>query len=488
MSRLIYLNLSNNRFTQQIPIQLGNLFQMSQLDLSHNSLEGNIPSAMSRLQSLEDLNLSHNNLSGIIPTSFAQMPGLLNIDMSYNQLQGAIPDSKAFQNASLEGNNGLCGNVVGLQPCNPSSGNKSTSNKDRKLVFLIVFPILGVLLLALLGIALIRRRRRSRRQKYQHAEASYVQNYEVFAIANFDGRNMYAEIMEATDSFGTAYCIGKGGYGTVYKAKLPSGSIVAVKKVYPLHDSEEASQEFLNEIRALLEIRHRNIVKLLGFCSNVHHSFLVYEYLEKGSLSANLSKELEAKKLNWSIRVNIVKGVAHALSYMHHDCVLPIVHRDISSNNILLNDDYEPCVADFGTAKLLYPDSSNWTAPAGTYGYIAPELAFTMKVTEKCDVYSFGVLALEVLMGMQLGDLVSSIPNPSANENTSLIDLLDQRLPPPTADVEDELITIARLAIQCRHSHPQSRPTMQMVSQVLSSPNTYSYRQQDITLKSIITN
>ncbi|PRQ21430.1 putative protein kinase RLK-Pelle-LRR-XI-1 family [Rosa chinensis] len=487
MSKLIYLNLSNNKFSQEIPLQLGNLFQLSQLDLSGNSLEGNIPSQMSKLQSLEDLNLSHNNLSGVIPTSFGEMPGLLHIDMSYNQLQGAIPDSKAFQNASLEGNNGLCGNVVGLQPCNPSAGNKSTSNKDRKLVFLIVFPVLGVILLALLGIAFIRRRRR-RRMQYQHTEQSYVQN-EVFAIANFDGRKMYGQIMEATDSFDTAYCIGKGGYGTVYKAKLPSGSIVAVKKLYPVHDSEEASQkEFFNEIRALLEIRHRNIVKLLGFCSNVHHSFLVYEYLEKGSLSANLSKELEAKKLNWSIRVNIVKGVAHALSYMHHDCVLPIVHRDISSNNILLNEDYEPCVADFGTAKLLNPGSSNWTTPAGTYGYVAPELAFTMKVTEKCDVYSFGVLALEVLMGKHLGDLVSSFPNPSANENMSLMDLLDQRLPPPTPDVEDELITIARLAIECRYTHPQSRPTMQMVSQVLSSQNAYSYRQQDITLESIIKN
>ncbi|PRQ38089.1 putative protein kinase RLK-Pelle-LRR-XI-1 family [Rosa chinensis] len=241
---------------------------------------------MSKLQSLEDLNLSRNNLSGVIPTSFGEMPGLLHIDMSYNQSQGAIPDSKAFQNGSLEGNNGLCGNVVGLQPCNPSAGNKSTSNKDRKLVFLIVFPVLGVLLLALLGIALIRRRRK----KHQHTEESYVQN-EVFAIAHFDGRKMYGEIMEATNNFDTACCIGKGGYGTVYKGKLPSGSIVAVKKLYPVHDSEEASQkEFFNEIRALLEIRHRNIVKLLGFCSNVHHS-LVYEYLEKGSLSANLSND-----------------------------------------------------------------------------------------------------------------------------------------------------------------------------------------------------
>lgn len=109
-----------------------------------------------------------------------------------------------------------------------------------------------------------------------------------------------------------------------------------------------------------------------------------------------------------------------------------------------------------------------------------------MKVTEKCDVYSFGVLALEVIMGKHLGDIISSFSTASGNENMSLMDLLDQRLPPPTPEVEDELIIIARVAIDCRHSHPQSRPTMQMVSQVLSSPNAYSYRQKDITLESII--
>ncbi|BBH09386.1 Leucine-rich repeat receptor-like protein kinase family protein, partial [Prunus dulcis] len=447
---LYYLNLSNNKFGQEIPFQLGKLFHMSQLDLSHNSLKGKIPSEMSSMQSLEKLNLSHNNLSGLIPTNFDEMHGLYDIDIYYNQMQGPIPNNKAFQNARVEGNDGLCGNVGGLKPCNHSVEYKHTS----KLAFLITFPMLGVLLLAFLTFVLIERRRRKRRKKNPEIEGSNMhENF--FSISSFDGRKMYGDIMKATNVFDAVYCIGMGGQGSVYKAKLPSGTIVAVKKFHQELDGEEASQEeFFNEIRALTQIRHRNIVKFLGFCSTTHHSFLVYEYLEKGSLAAVLSKDYEAKKLDWSTRVRIVKGVAHALCYMHHDCSPPIVHRDITSSNILLHYDYEPCVSDFGTAKLLNPDSSNWTALAGTYGYVAP-------VTEKCDVYSFGVLALEVIMGKKLGDFVSSFSFPSTTyANISLKDAMDQRLPPSTPQLQDELVTIARLSVACRHSHPQSRPTM----------------------------
>nr|XP_011463522.1 PREDICTED: probable LRR receptor-like serine/threonine-protein kinase At4g08850 [Fragaria vesca subsp. vesca] len=485
MSKLHYLNLSNNQFRDKIPFQLGNLVHLSQLDLSHNLLEGKIPSEMSKMQILEYLNLSHNNLSGRIPTTFEQMVSLIQVDISYNQLQGPVPNNKAFQDAVFEGNEGLCGNVTRLRPCNnPSMEIEHASKTDQSLVFLIAFPVLGtvLVLLAFGGMALVRKTR----QKEQDTEQSNVQHEVVFSISKFDGRRMYDEIIKATNDFDAVYCIGKGGSGSVYKAKLPSGDIVAVKKLHPVLEGEGTSRmDFHNEIRALVETRHRNIVKLRGFCSHARHSFLVYDYLENGSLASILSKEYEAKKLEWSTRVRIVKGVAHALSYMHHDCSPPIVHRDISSNNILLDYEYEPCVSDFGTAKLLNPDSSNWTTRAGTYGYIAPELAYTMKVTEKCDVYSFGMLVLEVIMGKQLGDFISSSSFPSTDGNISLTDMLDKRLPPPTPNVEKELMIIARLAIECRHSHPQSRPTMHMVSHALSSQPATSSK-SEITVEQLI--
>ncbi|THG12673.1 hypothetical protein TEA_026800 [Camellia sinensis var. sinensis] len=167
---------------------------------------------------------------------------------------------------------------------------------------------------------------------------------------------------------------------------------------------------------------------------------LVYEYLKRGSLAVIFNKDEEAKELDWPKRVNIIKGVASALSYMHQDCTLAIVHRDISSNNVVIDEEYEACVSDFGIAKLLKLDSSNWSAFAGTYGYVAPELAYTMKVTEKCDIYSFGVLALEVIKGKHPGDFITSLLT-AAVENIKLKVVLDQRLSPPSPEVEEVVIS-----------------------------------------------
>ncbi|PON61563.1 Tyrosine-protein kinase [Parasponia andersonii] len=464
--KLNYMNLSNNRFSQEIPFQLGNLVHLSRLDLSYNSLEGEIPSEMSKMESLETLNLSHNSLSGSIPTKFSNMLGLEDIDISYNQLHGPVPNSTAFRNApkeALEGNRGLCGDFIrGLKPC------EVTSRKDQKVVFLIVFPLLGTILVlfSLMAIAFlfVKRRKKDRSQEVEKDDKTQDE-VDLFSVLNHDGKAMYDKIIRATNDFDPRYCIGEGGYGRVYKANLPDMpenniTIVAVKKLHysPCEDHErKLPKEFLNEIRVLLDIRHRNIVKLYGFCLHERQSFLVYEYLERGSLASMLRKEEEAIELDWSKRVKIIRGVAHALSYMHHGCSQPIVHRDISSGNVLVDSEFAARVSDFGTARLLNPDSSNWTALAGTYGYVAPELAYTMKVTEKCDVYSFGVLALEVMMGKQPGDFISSYSShvdPLSNREklvTSMLkmDFLDQRLQPPTPQVETELKTVASIVVAC---------------------------------------
>ncbi|KAM2027268.1 hypothetical protein ACFX1T_019590 [Malus domestica] len=148
---------------------------------------------------------------------------------------------------------------------------------------------------------------------------------------------MYDEILRAKEDFDSIYCIGSGGQGSIYRANLSCGNIFAMKKLHHLWDGKKNLEKgFLNEIRALIEIRHRNIVKLYGFCLHHRYSFLVYEFLERG-LATISSKDEEAKEVGWSKKVNIVSGVAHALHYMHHDCVPPIVHREISSKNILLD-------------------------------------------------------------------------------------------------------------------------------------------------------
>ena len=188
----------------------------------------------------------------------------------------------------------------------------------------------------------------------------------------------FREIVEATEDFDDKYCIGRGGFGTVYKAAMPSGPVLAVKRLH-MSDStdilEESRTSFQNEIRTLTEVRHRNIIKLYGFCSRKGRMYLVYEYAKRGSLAkalyANTGNRADSL-IDWDARVRIVQGLAHALSYLHHDCSPPIVHRDVSINNVLLGADSVPRLSDFGTARLLNPDSSNWTNIAGSYGYMAP--------------------------------------------------------------------------------------------------------------------
>ncbi|KAM3305387.1 hypothetical protein P3S67_012253 [Capsicum chacoense] len=164
-----------------------------------------------------------------------------------------------------------------------------------------------------------------------------------------------------------------------------------------------------------------------------------------------------------------MKGVAFALSYMHEDCSPPIVHRDISSSNVLLDSEYEARVSDFGIAKLLKPDSSNCTALAGTYGYVAPELAYTMKVTPMCYVYSFGVLALEIIKGKHLGEYITVVANSSTINHLQFSDLLDERLPYPKDEVKEVLVFIIQLASSCLVETPKSRPTMHFISHKLST-------------------
>ncbi|KAK8276746.1 hypothetical protein V6Z11_D10G221400 [Gossypium hirsutum] len=469
-TQLQELDLSSNHLVDEIPMELGALKMMTRLLLSEFIL-GNIPQQFGKLQSLEILNLSRNMLNGSIPKAFNDLHGLRFVNISYNQLEGPIPDLKAFHEASF-----CCaeacesayiyGNATGLIPCVLPSRDNHGHTKSTKLIILFVLPLFGGLLI-LLFILVASFLTFCKKTPTKKSEPMEEQDGDIFTILGFNGRILHGSIIEATEDFSSDYCIGSGGYGSVYKAALPTGQVVSVKK---LHQSEDGIlinnlKDFESEIIALLELRHHNIVQMYGFCSHPQHSFLVYEFMERGSLRMVLSNNEQAKELDWKKRLNVVKGLANALTYMHHDHSQPIAHRDISSNNILLDLDYEA------------PDSSNWTSLAGTYGYIAPELAYTMRIDKKSDVYSFGVLTIEVLMGRHPGDLLSylsssasasTLPFMSNDQHVLLKDVIDQRLSPPEIEAAEGVVSTIKIAFACLNGNPQHRPTMQQVAQAFS--------------------
>ncbi|XWS44291.1 hypothetical protein CRYUN_Cryun15aG0032300 [Craigia yunnanensis] len=472
LTNLYWLNLSKNILTGPIPNEIANFNYLQYLSLSHNRLTGPIPIDIQNCKQLKALLLSYNNLNGSIPPQLDKMPFLRTIDLSHNFISGEVPfDLWKFSKDSHV--DVSCNNLTGTiahhldLSCQDIVGSPTSLPslvRSRGFSYLKLLPI--IIFLAFLSFGFVYQYRLKYKYKKTHPDSEATKNGDLFSIWNFDGKIAFEDIIKATEDFDIKYCIGTGGYGSVYKAVLPSGKVVALKKLHRLEAEQPAfDRSFRNEIKFLTEIRHKNIVKLHGFCLHNRCMFLIYNYLEKGSLFCALRIDVEAVELDWTKRVDIVKRIAHALSYMHHDCNPPIVHRDISSNNILLNSELEAFVSDFGTARLLDSDSSNQTVIVGTCGYIAPELAYSMIVTEKCDVYSFGVLALEILMGRHPGELLSMLSS-SCAQNVMLNEVLDPRLSPPrNRKMAQDIAFVAVIAFACLRTKPKSRPTMKSVSQ-----------------------
>ncbi|KAL4338419.1 hypothetical protein AHAS_Ahas12G0208300 [Arachis hypogaea] len=487
LTKLMYLDLSSNYLEGPIPVEFENLFHLKALDLSNNNISGVIPSGIGQLSRLSTLDISNNSLKGPIPFGIlnhcsyvqlsnnllsghipSQIGNLSYLDLSNNSLSGSIPEglhSVPYLNISYNSfvpDTHFCGFPSEALIGNKQSPSCSSPYSTIALVSLAALNYLFITTVFIwLGISVFCPLQR----EYGFEERS--KNGDIFSIWNYDGKIAFKDIIKATEDFDIRYCIGTGAYGSVYKAQLPSGRNVALKK---LHNTESENpsfyKSFSNEVKVLTEIRHRNIIRLYGFCLHNSCMFLMYEYMEKGSLFYNLAIDEEAQELNWSKRVNIINGTAFALTHMHHHCTPPIVHRDVTSTNVLLTSNLEACLLDFGTAKLLSSDSSNQTLLAGTPGYVAPELAYSINVTTKCDVYSFGVVTLETIMGEHPKELLSNMSKPSPK--IMIKDVLDSRIPLPflRKDMRD-IVLVLTLTLACLHPNPKSRPSIQDIANEL---------------------
>ncbi|PIN04119.1 Serine/threonine protein kinase [Handroanthus impetiginosus] len=288
-------------------------------------------------------------------------------------------------------------------------------------------------------------------------------------ISYFD----FQTLKKATKNFHQNNLLGRGGFGPVYFGKLDDGRLVAVKKL-AAEKSQQGESEFLSEVKMITSIQHKNLVRLLGCCSDRSQRLLVYEYMKNRSLDHIIYGKSDVC-LNWGTRFQIILGIARGLQYLHEDSHLRIVHRDIKASNILLDDKFQPRIGDFGLARFFPEDQAYLsTAFAGTLGYTAPEYAIRGELSEKADIYSFGVLVLEIISCRKNTDLtlpseMQYLPEYAWKlyERSRLIDLIDPRIREDLF-VEKDVLQTTHVAFLCLQPHAHQRPPMSKIVAMLT--------------------
>ncbi|OAY39382.1 receptor-like protein kinase 7 [Manihot esculenta] len=475
LKKLNSLYLNENLFFGTIPDSLGSCGSLTDINLSGNSFSGKIPESLGSLFTLNSLNLSNNKLSGQIPVSLSSLR-LSNLDLSNNQLTGPIPQSLSLEvfQEGFDGNPGLCSNNLrNIQPCSATS---STSGHLR--VLLSCFAAGLLVLVSCAGCLLFLK---LRRKNADHPLKKSSWDMKSFRVLSFSERDI-------TDAIKSENLIGKGGSGNVYKVVLGNGNELAVKHIWTSNASTDRkssrsssamlnkrylrSAEFNAEVATLSAVRHVNVVKLYCSITSEDSNLLVYEYLPNGSLWDQLHSSKEIK-MGWKLRYAISLGAARGLEYLHHGFDRPVIHRDVKSSNILLDEEWKPRIADFGLAKIVQAGGGgDWShIIAGTHGYMAPEYAYTCKVTEKSDVYSFGIVLMELVTGkrpveQEFGenkDIVYWVCSKMTNKENAL-DLVDSNI---SENLKEDALKVLRIAIHCTAKIPVLRPSMRMVVQML---------------------
>ncbi|KAK8930640.1 LRR receptor-like serine/threonine-protein kinase ERECTA [Platanthera zijinensis] len=469
LEHLLKLNLSYNLLFGYIPPEFGNLRSIMEIDLSSNHLSGLIPQEFGLLQNLMLLRVENNNLTGDI-SFLTNCLSLSVLNVSFNNLFGDIPTSNNFSRFSSQsfiGNPGLCGYWLGSQCHSSHPPDRSTISRPA----ILGIAMGGLFILLMILVAACRPQQFRSPPSFSdgpiHKPAASLSPKLVILHMNM-ALHVYDDVMRMTENLNEKYIIGYGASSTVYKCMLKNCRPVAIKRLYSHYP--QSVKEFETELETIGSIKHRNLISLQGYSLSPFGNLLFYEYMENGSLWDLLHGPSKKKDLDWETRLRIANGAAQGLAYLHHDCSPRIIHRDVKSSNILLDKDFEAHLTDFGIAKSLCVNKAHTsTYVMGTIGYIDPEYASTSRLNEKSDVYSYGIVLLELLTGKKAVDNECNLHQMILAKaiNNAVMETIDSEITATCSDL-GAVKKMFQLALLCTKKHPLDRPTMHEVARVLS--------------------
>ncbi|CAK9866709.1 unnamed protein product [Sphagnum jensenii] len=374
--------------------------------------------------------------------------------------------------------NSICHTCISLHPPDPAvatcGGDLVPGKSSKRTLIIVAVTITALVVCIIIAVLTYWFAFRHKKKPYSRfPDASHDLNG-ILKLGGGPTLFSYNVLKSATKNFHIGNKLGEGGFGAVFKGLLPDGMEVAVKQLSM--DSKQGNEEFLNEVMFVTGVQHRNLVKLRGCCLKGNERILVYEYLPNKSLYQALFDNENGQQLDWPKRFKIAVGTAQGLAYLHEGCQTRIVHRDIKASNILLDEDYIPKIADFGLARFFLDNQTHVsTRVAGTKGYLAPEYLLRGQLTEKADVFSFGVVMMELVSGRSNFD--PRLPLDVAylldwtwqlHEKKKLKDIMDPSLLEGTGYCEEEALRLVTIALLCTQSEPTMRPTMTRVVAMLA--------------------
>ncbi|KAJ8760654.1 hypothetical protein K2173_015321 [Erythroxylum novogranatense] len=519
------VNISKNRIRGSIPLKIGAMCRSLRcLDASNNQISGTIPASLGELKSLVTLDFSGNKLQGQIPSTLYQLKFLKHVSFAGNNVTGFTEDIVNSQNltapvldrSNISGQkfsgfqyvrslftvnepNGLyvalpksskginCSNNIKISFRNAwstmrlskafsSSSNSSDYQQQSKandsgfntieIVSIVCASAIVSILLVLVFLFFYTKR------KTPNARVEVAEPKQVKVFVDIGVPLLYENIVRATGNFNASNCIGNGGFGSTYKAELSPGTLVAIKRL--AIGRFQGAQQFHAEIKALGRVTHPNLVTLIGYHASETEMFLIYNYFPGGNLE-DLINERSTRGISWKTLHKIALHIASALAYLHDRCIPKVLHRDVKPSNILLDDDLNAYLSDFGLARLLGTSETHaTTGVAGTFGYVAPEYAMTCRVSEKADVYSYGVVLLELLSDKKALDPSFSVHENGFNIVSWACMLLRHGRAKEVFNAglwdsspRDDLVDMLHVAVTCTVDTLSHRPTMMQVVQNL---------------------